>query len=79
MPIMFNGNTTLCPLTIFFVTTSTLGAIYIIIIEEKKRIRIIAFVLHCIRMPEVGTSHSIEHLFPRQILTKGKIIENVKK
>jgi len=64
---------------IVFVAASASGVMHVITIKEKKRTQIIAFVLHAIRMPEVGTSHSTGQLFPRQILAKIKMMENVKK
>jgi len=64
---------------IAFVAATALGVMHIITVKEKKRIRIIAFVLHVIRMVEVETSHAMAQLFPRQILTKKRITENAKK
>lgn len=64
--------------SIAFVVASASSETHAITIEEKKMIHSIAFAVFALGLLEVGTSNSMEHLFPRQILIKRQIIENLK-
>lgn len=64
---------------IAFVAASASSETHTITIEEKKMIHNIAFALFALGLLEVGTSPSMEHPFPSQILIKRQIIENLKK